>query len=392
MDRSAKLAAAERHHARLLARRAPQTLPLGIPPPIRFNKSPRPYHLYSIGRRDDTNMEILLHLHCTSIVIHASPDNFIDSPELLEIYNFFLNVLKNMMLGSYDCEDVSDWAATPLLPVFSEVDAAAKNTIVTLQAIMFPERRAYTLKGVLGQLIVEPKNDTLPFPQVFGVWMSTEECASVPLVHISDVLVQGEYRLDPNLTPDRLALKDGTPVLGEAAESTIGDSIRRHMAAYQKINAASLDESVRVERLVGVLKGDEDEDDCGNILVYGILLSDVEGRNSMLNMLRSGVPVALRDKWASQVTDTLKTLHAAGITWGDAKAHNVVLDANNDAWLINLGDDKFTDWVPQDLAGTVKGDLVGLKKIIQAIYYEGEDMYDDGVIDRREHGQALIGR
>ncbi|KAI6812514.1 hypothetical protein KC332_g10154 [Hortaea werneckii] len=42
------------------------------------------------------------------------------------------------------------------------------------------------------------------------------------------------------------------------------------------------------------------------------------------------------EEWCNQVLGTLGNLHQSDIIWGDANAHNVLIDRQNDAWIIDL--------------------------------------------------------
>lgn len=72
----------------------------------------------------------------------------------------------------------------------------------------------------------------------------------------------------------------------------------------------------------------------------------------------------LRRRWASQIEGLVKALHQEGIIWGDVKADNVLIDKNNDAWVIDFGGSYTPGWVDSDKAGTLEGDKQGLGKII----------------------------
>ncbi|RMX86800.1 hypothetical protein D0869_02817 [Hortaea werneckii] len=45
---------------------------------------------------------------------------------------------------------------------------------------------------------------------------------------------------------------------------------------------------------------------------------------------------AYSEKWSDQVLSTLRKLHKSDIIWGDVNAHNVLIDRQNDAWIIDL--------------------------------------------------------
>jgi tRNA A-37 threonylcarbamoyl transferase component Bud32 len=77
--------------------------------------------------------------------------------------------------------------------------------------------------------------------------------------------------------------------------------------------------------------------------------------------------VELRQKWISQITETVQCLHEWGLVWGDGKPSNIIIDERDDAWLIDFGGG-FTDgWVDKELAETIKGDDQALAKIVKAL-------------------------
>lgn len=57
----------------------------------------------------------------------------------------------------------------------------------------------------------------------------------------------------------------------------------------------------------------------------------------------------------------------SGIIWGDAKPDNVLIDSNQDAWVVDFGGGYTEGWVPKQLAETMEGDRHGLEKIVEFI-------------------------
>jgi len=73
-------------------------------------------------------------------------------------------------------------------------------------------------------------------------------------------------------------------------------------------------------------------------------------------------------KWRAQVRAAVTHLHAAGLTWGDAKTGNVVVRrATRDAVLIDFDGGYTEKWVSKALAGTPGGDWEGVDRICAAI-------------------------
>jgi tRNA A-37 threonylcarbamoyl transferase component Bud32 len=81
-------------------------------------------------------------------------------------------------------------------------------------------------------------------------------------------------------------------------------------------------------------------------------------------------PASTKQKWVDQVTGTFTQLHKAGIAWGDAKPDNILIDKNNDAWIIDFGGGYTRGFVEREKAGTIEGDLQGLEKIVQYVFSE----------------------
>ena len=78
-------------------------------------------------------------------------------------------------------------------------------------------------------------------------------------------------------------------------------------------------------------------------------------------------PVQLRRRWATQISRSLDKLHEGGIIWGDVKAENVLIDKDDNAWLIDFGSSYTVVWVDEEKAGTLEGDAQGLAKIMDIL-------------------------
>lgn len=70
-----------------------------------------------------------------------------------------------------------------------------------------------------------------------------------------------------------------------------------------------------------------------------------------------------KERWTGQIEEAIQFLHRHGIVWGDAKAENVLIDNDRDAWVVDFGGSWAQGWVDRELNETIEGDLQGLQKI-----------------------------
>ncbi len=137
-------------------------------------------------------------------------------------------------------------------------------------------------------------------------------------------------------------------------------AIDREFRCLRQISAAGVDPPLRIPRLCGVIAS-------GNDNVLGILMTNItpNPETPRLGLIDiNTVAAPRRKKWASQIEDIIEKIHDIGVVWGDAKADNIHIDGNDDIWVIEFGGEWTEHWVHPDLAGSVKGDLQGLKGIL----------------------------
>lgn len=70
-----------------------------------------------------------------------------------------------------------------------------------------------------------------------------------------------------------------------------------------------------------------------------------------LGTLAENAPTSLRRKWFDSMVQTVKILHSNNIIWGDVKADNVVIDRQQNAWLIDFGGGVTWGWVDEEFWG-----------------------------------------
>ena len=122
--------------------------------------------------------------------------------------------------------------------------------------------------------------------------------------------------------------------------------------------------TLRVPSLLGYVK--HPEAGC----VIGLLREWIPGV-SLREINISATTENKRQKWVVQISDTIHQLHDIKVIWGDGKPHNIIIDEQDDAWLVDFGGGWTEGWVTKELAGTVEGDLHALEKIIEFLQLSG---------------------
>ncbi|KAF2999190.1 hypothetical protein E8E14_006418 [Neopestalotiopsis sp. 37M] len=141
---------------------------------------------------------------------------------------------------------------------------------------------------------------------------------------------------------------NGKKLLSKAFETGIFDtSLLRELISLQKINNKYSTAGALFQ--VPQLRGYIVHADTGAIV--GLLRDWIQhGPNggTLKKVMEEPVSKELREKWAKQIRETVEQLHEIDVIWGDGKPCNVIIDNNQDAWLIDF-DGGYTDgWVDKE--------------------------------------------
>lgn len=319
--------------------------------------------------------------------IEISPENFVKSQTSFSKYARYINdMFDRGCQTTYN--EFYDWVVAPFLPILAEVQAPPLDRgAFTLRDYLDPE--TYYLKLYFVDERMEPRFD-------YDVQMPLRE----PGVYIGDVALHPGWS---EYTPETVqqCLSDGQYGYSKHPRKVCVDGklcffkeprskreLLRELDVYKKMETKGLSNNsqVRVPRLIGVVYAGQH---CRHAI--GILLSLVDCDNRTLSCALHGeVTFAQRRKWEEQITTTLELLHEADIIWGDVKPHNVLIDRNEDAWVIDFGGGYTPGWVEKEHMETIKGDREGLSRIKDRIYShdgseeggrasQGEESYEMGI-------------
>ncbi|KAF4417026.1 hypothetical protein FACUT_12504 [Fusarium acutatum] len=139
----------------------------------------------------------------------------------------------------------------------------------------------------------------------------------------------------------------------------------RELQILHKVRESFPTGSIRVPQLLGYVH----QNDTKQIL--GFLRQWVPGR--ILSDILASSSTQERQKWTSQILQTVGLLHQHGLIWGNGKPSNIIIDEEDNAWLIDVGGGCTPGWTDEELAETKEGDEQALGRIIELLSGD-EDM------------------
>jgi serine/threonine protein kinase len=194
----------------------------------------------------------------------------------------------------------------------------------------------------------------------FGISVPDELCASWKSWHPSEVRICHEKVIGPpSHTPHKVLLNDGAVAFLKLVHRGDNQSLQNELSTYGKVDRAQLDNKRRISRLHGLVRNSDG-------VTFSLLLTYIDCKRVTLSCaVKSRTEDSRRERWAAQIQEAVGQLHDAGIVWGDAKPDNILIDVNEDAWLIDFGGGYTEGWVPKNLGGTMEGDRIALEKILE---------------------------
>lgn len=143
--------------------------------------------------------------------------------------------------------------------------------------------------------------------------------------------------------------------------------IPREIETMARLQQLGLGKSLRVLIIRGLMQYREETDQ-----ICGLLLTYVKHDETLAFVDINETPLERRIKWISKIRQTIDKLHSEGIVWGDVKPDNILVDDNDDLWLIDFGGSFTYGWVDEDKAETIEGDCQGMERIVQFLVGEYE--------------------
>lgn len=255
-----------------------------------------------------------------------------------------------------------------LYPRYFELEATAgpKDTEITPKIL--EERKDSLLPG--DYMHQWPELADLP-DWVTNIYPSSQICLPAP------------PEQDNRLSGPVKVFIDGEPYFFKGwrnSASTPGANFRE-LRTYKQIQNASISgrirHDLRICRLHGVVvdsdirtpyDGDIEPTTIPARLV-GILLTFIETNQLMWmgtlsnTVHRGGCSPDTLFRWARELDVCIAELHEAGLVWGDAKPENILVDGDNNIWIIDFGGSYTDGWVDKEKSETMPGDWQGVARI-----------------------------
>jgi len=319
---------------------------------------------------DDSQLEVRRYGKCFYIAM--TPEDFVDSPSIKQQYLDYLAVERSdatdvdNMVEDYDSADFYTWALEPCLPFFEALAPAPKQNIkITVYDFLHPEIFNYSLRAVDGKLTpvqIEGKElGMMPLGLKLDSAFSSTWPSFLP-TEIELCITNPEDAI--SASPGKVLVNGKTICFFKLYQHGDTNIALHELESYKRITESNLDPDVRICRLFGVVRDDENQ-------LIGLLLTYVDCDSVTLACaVEPDTPAFTKRKWVDQVTGILTQLHKAGIVWGDSKPDNVLIDKDDDAWIIDFGGGYTRGFVEREKAGTIEGDLQGLGKIVEYVFSE----------------------
>ncbi|RJE20507.1 Protein kinase domain protein [Aspergillus sclerotialis] len=321
--------------------------------------------LYDIGPfwSSDQNTDTQLNAYVSNkhFQIDLSAANFEGSPAILDQYLRHVEHLDPLYipddpdhLDAFEdpLEVLYNWALEPFSAIFKAIAPLELDKKYTLGDCLFAETRHYTLVIVDGNMVpyqLETDRNDRPVGALFQ--LSDQAKHSTFLIYRPD-----EVQTALPAIPRKVFVKGHACFFKLVFPGDVNSTLRE-FNAYTKIRSAKFDATVRTPRLHGMVQ----DEATGRIV--GLLLSYINCDRTLLCAAEHPMYSSLRQQWLDQISHTLANLHAHGIIWGDGKPDNVLIDTNNDAYLVDFGGGYTQGWVNKECATTVEGDLQALGRI-----------------------------
>lgn len=150
--------------------------------------------------------------------------------------------------------------------------------------------------------------------------------------------------------------KTGRKLFFKPRLDMMAPEFNREVSVMGKMVECGLHRSLRVSPFVGLVV-------LENGLVAGMLVKWLEGKplaEQDMGQLRKYGRV-----WREEVEWIVRELHRHGVVWGDVNVHNIFIDADDAAWVIDFGGNCNVNFIDESFKETEEGDWQGVGRVFE---------------------------
>jgi tRNA A-37 threonylcarbamoyl transferase component Bud32 len=306
--------------------------------------------------------------HGVRFVITAISTDLVAKDDDLHLQE--LLTLKDAIEDDFEAmQTLYDWMISPCSNCLQQLSPASTPKSMTLQDYFDPTTYAYRLVNLNGQV----KAEISPYTEASLRTLSpraleTEPVVVTALAHgipticaskLQILRAEDAWENELNDMPRAVVFKDdikGQKIAFKAVSDRA--SFRRELECLLMIKAQSQSQELLVPKLVGLATWEHEN------TIMGLLMQHIDHGDNLDSALHQASK-SDRAKWAIQIRDALRELHAIEVVWGDVKPGNILIDSNNNAIIIDFGGGFSPHWVDPELQGTKAGDLQGVERLME---------------------------
>lgn len=338
---------------------------------------PLPRHRITTWQTHNTEKDINFAIHIeTGWVIYADidPSYFLNSPLLLQEYHHCLEALRDNS-EEMDGAEALEWLTRPFEQVVEELthypSPLRPGTDPTLSDYLYAPHVVCQLRAVNEHLqplrMTSPPQLRTTTPTAIRVEFLTQPRRWTKAFHPDDVRIPSQ-QWDPTVASlDKVLVtnKDGTTTachfkkLGywcQPREENPELTVLKNLALARK----TAQNGHFIRSLYGLVR---DKSQPGYV---GMLFNWIDSKGMMSEDLVETAAPPVREKWATQIQDSVRKLHQLGLVWGNPGWNCVLIDQDDNAW-IKFGNGFLLDWIDDSKRGTVEGDLQGVEKLLRML-------------------------
>ncbi len=271
----------------------------------------------------------------------------------------------------YEEDPVLTFAVEPFLTHGTfETFAPESSTpcLYTLQDVLRPPLLSFTLGIVDGSLVPihrcpEPKK-TMDPPWA-AIWKS-EHWLEYPRVNAKEIRLAQTSQTSSNTNLNLVMFNDRISWFKPVLTGVDNLPYIREIDILFKLSRENLSHKLlRCPRLEAIVLDDKNGDmGCINGLILSAIYPNHGTIADRVNRPEGLSPsITLCERWYHDVENMIHVLHNKGFIWGDVSPNNMMIDEDENVWIIDFGGGYTEGWVEQEDMETKKGDLEGLQRI-----------------------------